>query len=326
MSALGWLLIALLVTALLTAAAFAIRSVSRIWLRHWVEQRLSGFEMAETYLERPQRLLVAAASATALCLVLAGVLLGLLYGGRVELLVAAVVVYALLALIVGRLVPRAIARRWASHLIPVLAPTLTAVGILMAPLVALARVLSRPFARQTVAEPESRPHEEIEDLLREGELEGVGEHDEIAIITGVVHFGEKVLSDVMTPRADIFALDAATPPRQLALRIAQSAYSRIPIYRGTLDQIIGMVLAFDVIKHGAERVPPLRAVAFAPPGKRCTEQLFEMLRKRLHLAIVRDDVGRSLGLVTLEDLLEELVGDIRDEHDEPQPPHAAAAP
>ena len=104
-----------------------------------------------------------------------------------------------------------------------------------------------------------------------------------------------------------------------ATQIAQSAYSRVPVYHETLDNIIGMVHAFDVIKARGELPKKLRPVAIASPGAPCNELLFRMLRERQHLAVVRDETGRTLGLVTLEDLLEELVGDIRDEHDEPAP-------
>jgi CBS domain containing-hemolysin-like protein len=93
----------------------------------------------------------------------------------------------------------------------------------------------------------------------------------------------------------------------------------VPIYNGTLDTIVGMVHAFDVIKAHGEMPSTLRPVAFSAPNAPCNELLFRMLRVRQHLAIVQD-AGRTVGLVTLEDLLEELVGDIRDEHDEPEPP------
>ena len=85
-------------------------------------------------------------------------------------------------------------------------------------------------------------------MLREGELEGVGEREEIAIISGVVEFSEKVVRQVMTPRSDIFALPDGVEPHTMASQIAQSGYSRVPIYHGTLDTIMGMVHAFDVIK------------------------------------------------------------------------------
>jgi putative hemolysin len=167
--------------------------------------------------------------------------------------------------------------------------------------------------------------EALHDLLREGELEGVGEREEIAIINGVVEFGAKRVRDVMTLRSEIFALDDSLDARSLALRIAQSNYSRVPIYHGSLDDVRGMVHAFDVLKAGAESIPPLRPVATATPDAPCNELLFRMLRERLHLAIVRDATGATIGLVSLEDLLEELVGDIRDEHDEPETSRAQTA-
>ena len=91
----------------------------------------------------------------------------------------------------------------------------------------------------------------------------------------------------------------------------------MPVFDGSLDNVVGMVHAFDVLKLRGERMPELRPVASALATTPCSELLFKMLRTRTHLAIVYDAERRALGLVTLEDLLEELVGDIRDEHDEP---------
>jgi CBS domain containing-hemolysin-like protein len=127
----------------------------------------------------------------------------------------------------------------------------------------------------------------------------------------------------MTPRTAIFAVEEATHPREMARLIAQAGYSRVPVYRGAIDEIIGMVHVFDVLKTRGEEAPELRPVMHAPSTKRCNELLFEMLRERQHLGIVLDEYGGTAGLVTLEDLLEELVGDIRDEHDEPAPASSA---
>jgi putative hemolysin len=161
------------------------------------------------------------------------------------------------------------------------------------------------------------PDQALEELLREGALEGVGEAGEIAIISGVVQFAEKRVRDVMTPRSEIFAVPEGLAPAELARRVAQAGYSRVPVYRENLDQITGMVRVFDVLKNGGAEMPPLRPVAFTRAGTACKELLSGMLRERRHLAIVRDESGATIGLLTLENLLEELVGDIRDEHDEP---------
>jgi putative hemolysin len=163
-------------------------------------------------------------------------------------------------------------------------------------------------------------------LLRDGQLEGVSETEEMAIISGVVQFGETRARDVLTPRDQVFALDAATPPAELAAAVARAGYSRVPVYRGSLDDVVGIVHAFDVLKTAGEGAPPVLGFYNAGADARCSDLLSAMMRARRHLAVVRDDAGRTLGILTLEDLLEELVGEIRDEHDEPEPPTAAAAP
>jgi putative hemolysin len=312
------LIASLVVVAWLTAGGMAVRTVSRIWLRHWAERQLRGSAAVVTYLERPHRLLTTVNAGVAVTLILAGMAVDL--GGEGMDVVWNAVLLAGTVVLFGQLIPRAIARRWPIVVAPLVFPVLRLVDLFMRPLIAAGSALARPFVRER---PEATPADErdtIQDLLREGELEGVGEREEIAIISGVVEFTEKIVRDVMTPRSDIFALPDGVDAHTLATQIAQSGYSRVPIYHGTLDSIVGMVHAFDVIKAHGDTPETLRQVALAAPESPCNELLFRMLRERQHLAIVRDDRGRTMGLVTLEDLLEELVGDIRDEHDEPAPP------
>ena len=317
MSAWRPLLILLFVVGWLTAAGMAVRSVSRIWLRHWVERRLRGSGTAALYLERPQRLLLVAGAGIALSVFVAGMMLAVDARGWWVQAAANVFVAALAVLLLGQLIPRALARRWAPRLVPVLLPVLQALDVLLAPLLVVARAIARTVAREPERTADEAMRDDIEELLREGELEGVGQTDEIAIITGVVHFGEKTVAEVMTPRADVFALEVSLPAADVARRIARAGYSRVPLYRGTLDNVVGMTHAFDVLKAAGDALPPLLPVARTTVDRRCNDLLFELLRKRLHLAIVSDAAGRTAGVVTLEDLLEELVGDIRDEHDEP---------
>ena len=310
------LFICLVIVACLTAAATAVRSVSRIWLRHWAEQRLRGSPSADLYLERPQRLLLASATGVAVTVYVAGALIGSVGNVSVPVVGRRLAIFALVVLVAGQLIPRTIARRWPTTVLPVLLPILRAVEIGLAPFVVVARRVTTWLTPRSSA-PVDTERDELEDLLREGELEGVGEKTEMAIISGVVHFGNKTVAEIMTPRSEVFAIDERVRGAELALRIAQSRYSRVPIYRETLDTVIGMVHAFDVLKDTSEEPVRLRPVAEAKTSARCNDFLFEMLRGRRHLAVVRDDAGRLAGIVTLEDLLEELVGDIRDEHDEP---------
>lgn len=310
------LMITVGIVAWLTAAATAVRSVSRIWLRHWVEQQLSGSGAAALYLEKPHGLLLAASTGVALTVFISGVILANSAGGSILMLVVEGLVFALVLLVVGQIIPRAVARRWAPQLIPVLLPPLQALEAILSPALRLVRRLAGE-PQGAKAEPPPTDEETLEELLREGELEGVGEAGEIAIISGVVQFGEKRVRDVMVPRSDIFALPFDMPAGEMALTVAQSKYSRIPLYRESVDNVIGMVHVFDMLKNAGTEVPTLRAVAYTKQGTSCKELLSSMLRERKHLAIVRDDASATTGLLTLEDLLEELVGDIRDEHDEP---------
>ena len=313
------LIAALIIVGWLTAGGMAVRSVSRIWLRHWAERQLRGAEAAVTYLERPHQMLTAANVGVALTLLVSGMLIGMSERGTHVLWES--LAFAGGVVVFGQLAPRAVARRWPAAVVPIALPVLRVVDLVTIPINAAGRTVAGLFVHQRADAPVPSDRDAIQDLLREGELEGVGEHEEIAIISGVVEFSEKVVREVMTPRSDIFALPDGIDPHSLATQISHSRYSRVPIYHGTLDSIVGMVHAFDVIKARGDTPSARRPVAFSTPGAPCNELLFRMLRDRLHLAIVRDDIGHTLGLVTLEDLLEELVGDIRDEHDEPENPH-----
>lgn len=323
MTATSLLLASIAIVAALTAAATAVRSVSRIWLRHWVERRLSGAPTAELYLTRPQRLILAATTAVAMTVFVAGTFIGTSVPGGAWGRLQAVVGYAVALLLLGQLIPRAIARRWPSVIIPPLLPVLRLIEFLLMPLLVVVRRLTGESARDA-SEGTGDDEDALGELLREGELEGVGEHTEIAIIEGVVNFAGKTVREVMTPRAQVFAVDAALPPVEVARLLVQSGYSRVPVYRGDLDHIEGFVHAFDVLQATAGEALTLRAIGATPPQTACNDLLFRMLRERKHLAVVRGPLGETLGLVTMEDLLEELVGEIRDEHDEPEPRRAGS--
>lgn len=314
---------ALLLVALLTAGSTAVRAVSRIWLRHWVERRLTGAALAEHFLDRPQRLVVAAGSGVALAAFAAGASTG---DGPAWAVLLRVLVVAVIALLFAQVLPRAVARRWPTRVAPALLPLLRVADAALAPARWAGARIAAPAHDQIVRlrTPEEEARSDIEELLRDGQLEGVSESDELAIISGVVQFGEKRARDVLTPRDQVFALDVDTPPAELAAAVARAGYSRVPVYRDTLDDVMGIVHAFDVLKTAGEGTPPVLGFYTAAADARCNDLLSAMLRARRHLAVVRDAEGRMIGILTLEDLLEELVGEIRDEHDEPETPGTPA--
>jgi CBS domain containing-hemolysin-like protein len=129
-------------------------------------------------------------------------------------------------------------------------------------------------------------------------------------------FSVRPVREVMTPRTDIVAIDENAAIEDIRLVFAQSGYSRIPVYRETLDDIIGMLHAFDLFRLTPGDPLPVRPVAVTPASRNCGDLLLDMQRERRHLAVVLDEFGGTLGIATLEDLLEELVGEIFDEHDD----------
>ena len=315
MTTLGMIFLLALIVAWLTAAATSLRSVSRIWLRHWAEQQLAGSGTATLYIERPQRLLLAAGTGIAATVFAMGALVGLREDqhGLLQYLLLA----AIFLLVIGQLVPRAIARRWATPLVPHLIPVLRVLDWLCSPLLGFASRLVHPFVDRVRGSTQFGARDSLEDLLREGELEGVGEASESAIISGLVEFGEKRAGDVMTPRAEIVAVERLMPADAIARLVAQSKYSRLPVYDQDIDHVTGLVHSFDVLARPGAAAEPLRKVVEVHADTPCHALMRRMLRERVHLAIIQSAEGATLGLVTLEDLVEELVGDISDEHDEP---------
>lgn len=301
--------------AILTLAATAVRAVSRLWLRHWIERRPGGTGAMARYLERPTRLLHAAGTASMLTVFATGAVIAMADGLRAWEFVIDVLLYLALLVLVGQLLPRAVGRRWAPQLVPMLVPLLRLVDVLLTPFLFVSDLVRRVIT----AEPQRRvggdARDGLEELLRDGAFDGISTTEEMAIISGVVQFGDKIVRDVMTPHEKIFALPVGLPAEQLAERVAQAGYSRVPVFRDDPDHVVGMIHVFDVFVRSGETVPPTRPVTVTTSTKSAKELLFELLRARRQLAIVQDGTA-IVGLVTLEDLLEELVGEIRDEHDD----------
>jgi magnesium and cobalt exporter, CNNM family len=167
--------------------------------------------------------------------------------------------------------------------------------------------------------------QEIKTMAEVASEEGEIEEEEQELIHSIFEFGDTIVREVMNARPDIVAIEDLKPLSDVMDLVFQHGYSRIPVYHEDLDQIVGIVYAKDVLKairqNGedtkvAELVRPAR---FVPESKKCAELLREMQRKKFHIALVTDEYGSISGLVTLEDLLEELVGEIADEYDRDEP-------
>jgi len=162
--------------------------------------------------------------------------------------------------------------------------------------------------------------EEIKHLVREGQQQGVLDEAKVDLIHGVFAFAETPVKKVMVPRPKIFGLDAATPPDDVARLIIESGFSRIPAFDGSVDNIVGLAYVKDVLRLLEKRQPVvlrkiLHPALFVPDTKKVGDLLKELQKRRTHMAMVIDEHGSVTGLVTLEDLIEEIVGEIQDEYD-----------
>lgn len=161
----------------------------------------------------------------------------------------------------------------------------------------------------------------LEEVLEDREDQGRElQAEERELLQNVLHFGETTVSEVMVPSPDIIAVEYDAPFEEIKRVVMESRHTRLPVYRETIDQILGFLHVKDlfgvVTSHYAFTVESaLRPVLFVPPGMRILDLLVEMKRSASHLAIVVDEFGATRGLLTLEDLFEEIVGDIQDEHD-----------
>ena len=172
------------------------------------------------------------------------------------------------------------------------------------------------------AEEEDHPSEAMDALLEAGEEEGILEESDRELVRSAVEFGDKVVREVMTPRPEIFAVPDTLTLKDFLEKLKENAFSRVPVFAGSLDHVTGIVFARDLLQvldsDAAQRtVAQLqRPTAFVPETKKVAELLREMQQEKQHMRIVIDEYGGVAGLVTIEDLLEAIVGSIADEHDE----------
>ena len=169
-------------------------------------------------------------------------------------------------------------------------------------------------------------------LIHVGEGEGVIEEDEKQMIAGIFEFGETTVREIMVPRLDIVAMEVDAPLSQALDLIIANGHSRIPIYEESIDHLIGVLYAKDLLlclRDGNHDTPVrqlLRRAYFVPQSKKLDELFEEMQAQRIHMALAVDEYGGTAGLVTIEDLLEEIVGEIQDEYDSEEPQLKKLAP
>jgi magnesium and cobalt exporter, CNNM family len=213
---------------------------------------------------------------------------------------------------------RASARSDPEKTVARLLPMITAASWLLLP---FAIPVRRIFASRERLQAPPATEGELQAYIDVGREEGILEKEDEKLLLSIVDFGDTRVREVMTPRTDIAWIDAASSPQTLADLFGSSKYSRIPVVRGSIDTVVGVVHVKDMFEAlRTDRMRPvtelMREVYFVPESKRVSELLREFQRRHLLMAIVVDEYGGVSGLVTVEDLLEEIVGEISDEHED----------
>jgi len=236
-----------------------------------------------------------------------------------------VAILSLIAVLFGIFVPRSIGARRPQGVLLILVWPLELVTWITRPLVGilfnLTRLITRPFGGNPQLGAALVTEDEIKSLVETGQAQGVLQEREQRMITSIFAISEKPVHEVMVPRTDIVAIDVDTPPDEILKIITNIGHSRIPLYEGSPDNIIGILYVKDLFRRlarGEKDVqirPYMRPAQFVPESKKIDQLLRDMQKDKIHIAIVVDEYGGTSGLVTIEDLVEEIVGEIRDEYD-----------
>ncbi len=230
-------------------------------------------------------------------------------------------------LIAGGQIPASLGAAYASKLAPVSARPMHLLMILLRPLIVFQRWLADRVVHLLGVQDHTHyvTEEEIKTLVDAGQEEGVIESEEKDMIYSIFQFGDTSVREVMVPRLDMIAVRIDTPLEEAIHTVLEAGHSRIPVYDDNIDHIKGLLYAKDLLKlwgragNGDALKRLLRPAYFVPEGKNALDLLQEMQLKRVHLAVVVDEYGGTAGLVTLEDLIEEIIGEVQDEYDQNEP-------
>ena len=319
MTPLALFLIAL-ATVFLGSVQAAFSALMRLSLRLMAE-RGGRSDRLGRYLDDPLQLFIPVRILIGLCTVLAGVLIASLSTVSDARSVATFFV-SLVAFVVvcEHLLPMLVARSDPEQVLDVLLVAFQPIARLMRPMTRLLIEISgagpEPAANGAAADAEDSTPAAAEEQAEEG---AISEEEGRELLQSIVDFTDTVVREVMTPRPDIIAISADASLNELRSLFREEQYSRIPVFRKDLDNIIGIVFVKDLVALPPGAEPPMttlmRSAYMVPESKRVSELLKEMQRRQAQTAIVVDEYGGTAGLVTVEDLLEEIVGEIRDEYD-----------
>jgi putative hemolysin len=334
----------ILLNAVLVAAEIALVTVRRTRVDQLVDEGRRSARRVRRLIAQPGRFLAviqlgitfigflaSAFAAVSLTVGLTGFFAGVPilapYASVLSLLIVTALV-SFFTIVFGELVPKTLALAHAERYALTLSWLVDVMGRLLGPVVwLLTRVtgaVNRLLGVRDVPQ-DAITSEELKILVERGGEQGILEAEEEQMISAVMELGESHIHEVMVPRIDIVAVPVTAPYDEVVDAIVREGHSRMPVYEGSIDNIVGLLYAKDLLPYlkGDAELPPmrskLRTPLFVPESMSVDDLLHEMQRRRVHVAIVLDEYGGTAGLVSLEDLLEEIVGEIQDEYDEEEP-------
>jgi len=308
--------------AFFTSSEIALISANRVRLRTWARRGRKGASFALDFLKKPERFLSTTLIGTNLGIValtaVGSRFLILKYGRAGEILSTFLVTFIIL--VVAEIIPKSVSRKVPEVFTTIVTRPLDFLHYLFLPLAlsvnALARGVLLLLGRGKPREEPACTRLDLSTAVGEGEKAGVLNRTGREIISGILSFSDTRVGDVMIPKERICAASIDSTPSDLGALVKESNHSRIPIYEGDLNHIVGLIHVMDLILSDTWEIRKLmRPVKSVLPSKHCDSLLDELRREFSHLAIVTHGPGNTVGLVTLEDLVEVMVGDIRDEHD-----------
>jgi len=341
---LGLILLLILLNGLFVAAEIAFVTVRRTRLDELADEGDRRAARALRLLKDPGRFLAviqvaitflgalaSAVAAVSIVELLATPLSGVSWigerAGVLALLVVTLLV-SVVSIVLGELIPKGFALANPDRIALVASGPISLFAKIVSPLVALlvllTKVISKPFGIDPTRTPELSAAE-IRLIVEQGSQQGVLEAEEEQMISAVMSLSDSKLHEVMVPRIDIVAIDQEATFDEAVEVVLKEGHSRTPLYRESVDHIVGILYAKDLLRliaAGGTR-PRLRDIMrpalFVPESQSVDDLLHELQRRKVHMAVVLDEYGGTAGLVTIEDLLEEIVGEIQDEFDEEEP-------
>ncbi|MFC1671624.1 hemolysin family protein [Planctomycetota bacterium] len=322
---LGGVALALLGCGLCSSSHTALSSYSTARLElAWKRDR----KRLDQYLEAVDEMLLAAVSLGVVCHVAMLVLFLLFFSRWLNSNYTAIVLWSLLAstllaVVPGEALPRSLARRVPERVAAIVLPLMYRVRLLTLPVWIVADGFTRAFAKDFGAnDDKDSPEDAAEDIMlamEDGEKEGVIEEEEKEMIRNILEIGDVDASQVMVPRTDMICIQATDSIEESRIVASHTGHSRMPVYEGSTDNIVGVLYAKDLLVAGSDGSVSIQSLMrkpyLVPETKKIGDLLHEFRVNKVHIAIVLDEYGGTAGMVTIEDILEEIVGEIEDEHD-----------